>query len=116
MLPKIREILLTNAAFDENNTNLEQLAIKYNYEINPIEGCWCDLKWFTKKYKDQEYDKLNELITKAMEQNESKKLNIKLWKRFWLAIASTIITQRVKQYCKNFLALNRLLLYLLIKK
>lgn len=56
---------------------------KYHCELNPIEGFWCDLKWYVRKWNDQNYSKLNGLIIEGMEQYSRKNLNIKLWLRFW---------------------------------
>jgi hypothetical protein len=94
-LPELREKLATHMAFDIT-TRLEQSAKKfgikiiwcpkYHCELNPIEGFWCDLKWFVRKHNDQDYKKLNDLIVDGMKQYEEKGLNQKLWFRFWLAI------------------------------
>lgn len=94
-LPRLRAILETHPAFSDN-IRLEQAAKlykikiiwnpKYHCELNPIEGYWCDLKYFVRKYNTQDYNKLNNLIIEASEQYENKKLGIKLWNRFWKAI------------------------------
>jgi hypothetical protein len=96
-LAKLREILSTHVSiFEEQNTHLEQLANKYDIkiiwcpkyhcELNPIEGVWCDSKWFVRKNNDQDFRKLNKLIIESLNQYEEKNLNIKLWNRFWQAI------------------------------
>ena len=59
---------------------------KYYCELNTIEDFWCDLKWFVRKYNDQDFCKLNDLIIGAMKHYQEKGLNQKLWLRFWLAI------------------------------
>jgi len=94
-LAELRSLLSSHPAFNEN-TQLEKLASKYGIrilwcpkfhcELNPIEGLWCDLKWFVRKWNEQEYNKLNSLIIEAMDQYEEKKLNKKLWLRFWRAL------------------------------
>ena len=76
-----------------NNSQLELLAAKYNVkiiwcpkfhcELNPIEGFWCDLKWFVRKFNDQDFKRLNGLIIQGMERFEEKKLSFKLWRRLW---------------------------------
>jgi len=38
------------------------------------------------KNNDQNFNKLNDLIVESFAQYEKKKLNIKLWNRFWQAI------------------------------
>ena len=96
LLPQLREILSTHVAFQDNNTHLEKLAAKYNIniiwcpkfhcELNPIEGFWCDIKRYIRKHNDQDFNKLNFLISESIEQYKNKNLNIKLWFRFWEAL------------------------------
>lgn len=51
--------------------------------MNPIEGVWCSLKRYVRTHNEQDYSKLFGLILEAIDKYEEKKLNIKLWKRFW---------------------------------
>lgn len=93
---ELRQILSKHPAFDGNNTHLEKLAEefgikivwcpKYHCELNPIEGFWCDLKQYVRKNNDQDFNKLNDLIIRAVEEFKEKNLNIKLWNRFWRII------------------------------
>ena len=88
--------MLKHPAFSENNTRLESLAQRYKIniiwcpkfhcELNPIEGVWCALKRYVRKHNEQDYSKLLTLILEAIADYENKKLNIKLWKRFWSCI------------------------------
>jgi hypothetical protein len=58
----MKELLKRCPAF-EDNTHLEKVANQYGVkiiwapkfhcELNPIEGFWCDLKWYVRKYNDQ---------------------------------------------------------------
>ena len=67
-LIELRSILASHEMFNDN-TKLEQLANKNNIKIiwcpkfhcklNPIEGFLCYLKWFVRKWSDQDYNKLN---------------------------------------------------------
>lgn len=92
-LHELREKMMNHPAFSENNTLLEKLADKYNVkiiwcpkyhcEINPIEGVWCDTKWYFRKNNDQEFKNALNLVIQSFDQYENKELNIKLWKRFW---------------------------------
>ena len=85
--------MLSHPAFFEKNTRLEKLALRYKIniiwcpkfhcELNPIEGVWCALKRYVRKHNEQDYSKLLNLILDAIKDYENKKLNIKLWKRFW---------------------------------
>ena len=92
-LPELREILSRHRVFESSkNSQLELLATKYNVkiiwypkfhcELNPIEGFWCDLKWFVRKFNDQDFKKLNGLVIRGMEQFEEKKMNLRLCRRF----------------------------------
>lgn len=96
-LPDLREKMLIHPAFSDNhNTNLEKLAFDYNVkiiwcpkyhcELNPIEGVWCDSKKCVRKNNDQNFSNLNNLIADSLKAYEDKKLNIKLWYRFWQAL------------------------------
>ncbi len=95
LLPKLRQKLAEHPAFI-GNSHLERLGSsfgnrifycpKYHCELNPIEGVWCYVKWFVRKNNDQDFKKFNELIVKGFKYYEAKKLNIKLWNRFWKAI------------------------------
>ena len=95
-LPELREQMLTHPAFSDKNTRLEKLAQcfqinivwcpKFHCELNPIEGVWCALKRYVRKHNEQDFSKLFDLILEAIDDYENKKLNIKLWKRFWKCI------------------------------
>ncbi len=54
--------------------------------MNPVEGVFCDLKYFVRKNNDQDFTKFNKLLKDAFIQYQEKKLNIKLWNRFWNAL------------------------------
>ena len=59
---------------------------KYHCELNPIEGLWCASKHYVRKYNDQSFDNLNNLIIQSFEEYNKSNLNIKLWARFWKAL------------------------------
>ena len=54
-----------------------------HYELNPIEGLWCYLKSYVRKNNDQDFSKLFLGWIKTF---KDKKLNAKLWNRFWVAL------------------------------
>lgn len=95
-LNDLRNILLKHPAFGGEITRLERLASSYGHkvifcpkfhcELNPVEGCFCDLKQFVRKHNDQDFNKFNSLIMSAFDQFKKKNINIKLWKRFWKAL------------------------------
>ena len=71
-LADLRKKLQTHPAFETNNARLKQLAVnygfkviwcpKFNFELNPIEGFFCNLKHFIRKNNDQDFSKFHELI------------------------------------------------------
>ena len=96
LLPKLIALLNKHPAFSQDNSHLEKLAKEFGHvivwapkftcELNPIEGLWCDTKKYVRKYNEQDYSKLFRLIEKALDEYEGKKLNIKLWYRFWRTV------------------------------
>lgn len=95
-LPELREIISKHPAFEKDSTHLERLASSYGHkivfcpkfhcELNPVEGVFCDLKRHVRKHNDQDFKKFNNLIQEAFGKYKAKKLNIKLWNRFWKAL------------------------------
>lgn len=91
----MRSILTMHIAF-ENTTRLEKLALKYeakiiwvpkfHCELNPIEGVWCEQKSFVRKHNEQDWNKFHNLLTQSREYYQNKKVNIKLWNRFWSSL------------------------------
>ena len=59
---------------------------KYHCELNPIKGFWCYSKEFVRKNNNQDFNILNDLIRKSIQEYKEKKINIKLWNRFWSSI------------------------------
>ena len=94
-LQDLRNLVSTHIAF-ETCTKLQKLAgeygvkiiycPKYHCELNPIEGLWCYSKHYVRKYNNQSFDNLNNLITQFFEEYKKSNLNIKLWHRFWKAL------------------------------
>ena len=94
-LKDLRNNLRNHPAFAAT-TKLEQLALKYNIkiifgpkfhcELNPIEGLWCYMKWYVRKYTDQSFQKMKELIPLSRDQYKDNNINIKLIRRFWRSL------------------------------
>ena len=91
-LGEIRKILSSHPAFQERDTYLERLARQYNVkiiqkyqyqcpkyqcELNPIEGVWCDTKRFVRSNNEQDFDKLFLLIEESFSLYEQKKTKYK---------------------------------------
>lgn len=95
-MDELRAKLQDHQAFNNENTHLQKLATdydfkvlfcpKYHCELNPIEGLWCYLKSYVRKNNDQDFSKLLDLIKDGLRLFKDKKLNIKLWNRFWVAL------------------------------
>ena len=74
-LDNLRALVATHKAF-ETLTKLQKLAEefgvkiiycpKYHCELNFIEGLWCASKHFVRKYNDQSFENLNNLINLSM--------------------------------------------------
>lgn len=88
----LREKMAKHIAFD-NTSNLEKLAFKYDVkiiwcpkyhcEVNPIEGFWCYSKNYVRKYNEQKFTELNNLIIQSKERFELSFMGPRLWHRFW---------------------------------
>ena len=95
-LPQLREMFSKHPAFDVK-TKLDRLAARYHVkiiwcpkfhcELNPIEGLWCDSKRFVRKHNTQEFSKLLGLIEDSFVYYKESVLHVKLWNRFWEALA-----------------------------
>lgn len=69
-LADLREIISKHPAFEDNKTHLERLASsfehkilfcpKFHCELNPVEGVFCDLKYFVRRNNDQDFSKFND--------------------------------------------------------
>lgn len=94
-LLELRKICSSHKAFQET-TRLELLAGKYDIriifcpkfhcELNPIEGLWCYMKNYIRRNTDQTFNKMKELIFVSAQTFEDKKVNLRLWNRFWRTI------------------------------
>ncbi len=91
-LVDLKAILIEHPAFSVT-TKLEKLAStygirilfcpKYHCELNPIEGLWCDQKYFVRKQSNQNFNRMCELIKESRNDFIRKNLYVKLIKRFW---------------------------------
>ena len=79
-LEDLGNLLLTHTAFtNEKNTRLEQYNIKiiwlpkYHFELNRMEGVWCDSKRYVRIKNDQDFSKFGDLIIEALEEYEKKR-------------------------------------------
>lgn len=66
------------------NLNLKKKQFFFKFYF--FKGFFCDIKRFIRKNNEQDFKKLNSLITESFEKYKEKKLGIKLWNRFWNAI------------------------------
>ena len=60
---------------------------KFHCELNPIEGLWCYMKNFIRKYTDQSFEQLQELTNQSLVNFKDPGYNFKLWRRFWRLLA-----------------------------
>ncbi len=91
-LDDLRKILVQHPAFIRTS-KLELLAKKYGIdilfipkyhcELNPIEGAWCQMKYFFRKNNNQETKELVPLVKESRENFEKSEINKDLWKRFF---------------------------------
>lgn len=91
-LNMLKDRLSKHRAF-KNVTKLEQLAEKYGAKIifapkyhcetNPIEGLWCSLKRYVRTNSDQTFPTMLKLIDDARMDFRDKRLDLKLFRRFW---------------------------------
>lgn len=61
---------------------------KFHCELNAIEGVWCHEKQFVRKYSDQTFNKMVQLIPQAKSNFVEKNLFMKLFRRFWTTITA----------------------------
>ena len=61
---------------------------KFHCELNPIEGVWCHQKGFVRKYSDQTFNKMLQLIPASKENFAEKNVSIKLFRRFWKVMSA----------------------------
>lgn len=54
--------------------------------MNAIEGMWCHQKAFVRKHSDQSFETLRRLIPLSRENFVSKKVFLKLFRRFWATL------------------------------
>ena len=91
-LEDLHRILPNHPTF-KNISRLEKLATKYRVkiifnpkyhcELNSIEGLWCSLKRFIRQKTDQSFPTMLRLIPESREYFFQKKLQNKLFGRFW---------------------------------
>ena len=91
-LLELRTLLVDHPTF-RNIFKLEGLAHKYNVkilfvpkfhcELNVIEGLWCYMKQFVRKTTDQTFPTMMRLIPESRENFIHKKIQSKLFGRFW---------------------------------
>jgi transposase len=96
LLKEYRKAVSSHIAF-QNKTKLESLADKYDIkiifcpkfhcELNPIEGLWCFMKNYIRKYTDQSFEKLQDLTNESLIKFKETGYNFKLWRRFWRLLA-----------------------------
>lgn len=54
--------------------------------MSTIEGMWCYLKGYIRKYSEQNFPKMVQLIVEARKHFEEKHIDRKLTRRFWKTI------------------------------
>ena len=91
-LAEIRNVLSSHPAF-QNVSKLEMLARKYqvkiifcpkfHYELNAIEGLWCDMKRYVRAKTDQPFPTMLRLIPQSRQNFEQRYIQLKLFRRFW---------------------------------
>ena len=59
---------------------------KYHCEMSTIEGLWCYLKFYVKKFSEQNFAKMVQLAVGARKHFEEKQIDRKLTRRFWKTI------------------------------
>ncbi|CAF1389676.1 unnamed protein product [Adineta ricciae] len=96
-LAEIRTQLSAHLAF-QNISKLELLAQKYHVkvifcpkfhrELNSIEGLWCDMKRYVRAHSDQTFPTMLSLIPKSRISFEERKIQMKLFRRFWSSLTA----------------------------
>ena len=61
---------------------------KFHCELNAIEGVWCYEKEFVRKYSDQTFNEMLQLIPQAKANFIENNIFIKLFRRFWKTISA----------------------------
>ena len=61
---------------------------KFHCELNAIEGVWCYEKEFVRKYSDQTFNKMLQLILQAKANFIENNIFIKLFRRFWKTMSA----------------------------
>ena len=61
---------------------------KFHCELNAIEGVWCYEKEFVRKYSDQTFNKMLQLIPQAKANFIENNIFIKLFRRFWKTMSA----------------------------
>jgi transposase len=94
-LDELKSLIKDHPAFI-TSSKLEHLASeygvklkfcpKYHCELNPIEGLWCAMKRYARKYGDQTFEKMKKLLDEAREDFCKKEMVKGLLKRFWRAV------------------------------
>ncbi|CAF2737794.1 unnamed protein product [Rotaria sp. Silwood2] len=110
-LPEIRTRLSTHSAF-QNLSKLELLAKKYHVkvifcpkfhcELNSIEGLWCDMKRYIRAYSDQTFSTMLRLIPESRASFEERKIQMKLFRRFWRSLHAYSQGQSYEEVLKLF--------------
>ena len=59
---------------------------KYHCEMSAIEGLWCNLKSYVRKYSEQNFTKMVQLVVEARKHFEEKQIDRKLTRRFWKTV------------------------------
>jgi hypothetical protein len=98
----------------QNKTKLEILAEKYDTkivfcpkfdcELNPIEGLWCFMKNFIRKYTDLSFGKMRKLSNESLEHFIQFGYNLKLWRRFWRLLALDTDGKMYEEVLQSFFA------------
>ena len=60
---------------------------RFHCEINTIEGVWCYEKEFVRKYSDQTFNKMLQLIPQAKANFVENNISTTLFRRFWKTIS-----------------------------
>lgn len=61
---------------------------KFHSEMSAIEGVWCHLKTHVRKYSQQNFPRMINLVAEARDNFVAKDINKKLQRRFWKCLES----------------------------
>jgi hypothetical protein len=88
---------------------------KYHFELNAIEGLWCNQKVYVRSRSDQTFDKMIKLISESRINFAKRKISLKLFRRFCHAIEAhsqfqtyaDVLKLFFSQLCKAAVQLHR---------